>query len=70
MKPLGLTRLLEEWRNNRIINKVVALRRKGWTYKAIGERVGIPKDRAMEICFRQMGSLETKKYNYKKGEKK
>jgi hypothetical protein len=70
MKVFGLARILEEWRNNRIINKTVALRRKGWTYKAIGERVGIPKDRALEICFRQMGSLETKKFNYKKGEKK
>lgn len=69
MKPLGLARLLDEWRNNRIVNKVVALRRKGWTYKAIGERVGIRKDRAMEICFREMGSLETKKYNYKRGER-
>jgi len=66
---LELVRLLEEWRNNRIINKIVALRRKGWTYKAIGEELGIRKDRAMEICFREMGSLETKKYNYKRGER-
>lgn len=70
MKPLGLARLLDEWRNNRIVNKVVALRRKGWTYKAIGERLGIRKDQAMEICFREMGSTETKKFNYKKGERK
>ena len=66
---LKISRLLEEWRNSRIIKKTVALRRKGWTYKAIGEEVGIRKDRAMEICFREMGSLETKKYNYKRGER-
>lgn len=60
-----LERLLDAWRNNRIVR----LRRKGWTYKAIGKRVGIPKHTAMEICFREMGPLETKSYNYKQGER-
>ena len=60
-----VAKLLDAWLKSR----VVKLRRKGWTYKAIGERVGIRKDRAMEICFREMGSLETKKYNYKRGER-
>jgi len=56
------------WRD-RTAEKCVILRRKGWTYRAIGEELGIRKDRAMEICFREMGSLETKKYNYKRGER-
>jgi hypothetical protein len=40
----------------------------GWTYKAIANEVQVHKDQAMEVCYREMGSQETKRYNYQKGE--
>lgn len=74
MKILGLMGVIENFLTSRRINKrnkqIVALRRKAWTYRAIGEHLGVPKDTVTEVCFREMGSSETKSFNYQKGEKK
>lgn len=72
MNILGLTQVFGDFLEQRRIKsrnrKIVALRRMGWTYKAIANEVQVHKDQAMEVCYREMGSQETKRYNYQKGE--